>query len=352
MSATLVDAPSYIEMDEKKKRLARDIDTISDDIRKKYRALKHGIREEEATLSKSYKPILEPLQSISQALVEKKRKTTNEKPTKKMKREEDVEEEEEEEEDSSSKIDVGTPMRTPRFLKTTTLAETSDDDDETDPSLNIEKMLATPEGRREARKYLLTQYDSESLANKYMRMIVSSERDRLMDYTYGVRHANGKWMIGDSLFEIETDDTILIDGKRRYKGTPGLYELVFMKHPNEKVYNDADLKAYKDILRTTNAHKHFYLASAQVNANRGVKYKRVISQLFPPKRTGHGHNTDRTYMVASRKKDKIDYVHWDDPNELVDRLRLLMASQRAGNGGHTNEIVSIVEELREADIIV
>ena len=59
-------------MDEKKKQLARDIDTISDEILKKYRALKHGICDEEETLTKSYKPILEPLQIISQALVEKK----------------------------------------------------------------------------------------------------------------------------------------------------------------------------------------------------------------------------------------------------------------------------------------
>ena len=43
-------------------------------------------------------------------------------------------------------------------------------------------------------------------------------------------------------------------------------------------------------------------------------------------------------MTLTRKKDKIDYVHWDDPNELLDRLRLLMASQRVGNSGHTNEI--------------
>ena len=57
-------------------------------------------------------------------------------------------------------------------------------------------------------------------------------------------------------------------------------------------------------------------------------------------------------MTLTRKKDKIDYVHWDDPNELVQRLRLLIASQRVGNNRHTNEIVSIVKELREADIIV
>ena len=49
----------FIKMNEKKeKQLAHDIDTISDDIRKKYRALKHGILEEEKTLTKSYKPIL------------------------------------------------------------------------------------------------------------------------------------------------------------------------------------------------------------------------------------------------------------------------------------------------------
>ena len=47
----------------------------------------------------------------------------------------------------------------------------------------------------------------------------------------------------------------------------------------------------------------------------------------------------------------IDYVHWDDPNELVDRLRLLLASRAAGSNSHVNEINSIIEELREAEII-
>ena len=76
--------------------------------------------------------------------------------------------------------------------------------------------------------------------------MVSGERDRLMDYTYGVRHESGKLMIGDSPLEIETDDLIFINGKR-YKGTQGLYELMFMKHPKEIVYNEMDLKADKDI---------------------------------------------------------------------------------------------------------
>jgi len=48
----------------------------------------------------------------------------------------------------------------------------------------------------------------------------------------------------------------------------------------------------------------------------------------------------------------IDYVHWDDPNKLVDHLRLLDASHQAGNNAHDNEMLSIIEELREASLII
>ena len=54
-------------------------------------------------------------------------------------------------------------------------------------------------------------------------------------------------------------------------------------------------------------------------------------------------------MIANSNPNK--YVHWDDPNELVERLRLLDAAQAAGNNNHNNEIMSIIEELREAEII-
>ena len=40
-------------------------------------------------------------------------------------------------------------------------------------------------------------------------------------------------------------------------------------------------------------------------------------------------------------------MHWDDPNEIVDRLRLLEASRQAGYNGHDNEILSIIEEFRK-----
>lgn len=313
-------------MDDKEQQLIHDIDVISDNIRKKYRTLKHGALESDEMLHKSYKPILEPLKTISQSLIEKQIK--EEKPTEPLKIKEEKE----------TEVDL------PRFLDTPVIAETISDDDESE---KIETMLNTPEGRREARKYFDSNFESDSLANKYMRKIVSAERKRLMDYTYGVRHENNQWMIGDSPLEIDEEDNFLIKGIR-YKGTPGLYELMFMKHPDAKIYNNNDLQAYKTILEATNGHRLHYLPKSRINANPGGKYREIISQLFPPK-YGHGHQNE-TYMKMTN--DRIDYVHWNDPNELVERLRLLMESQRAGHSGHTNEIVSIIEELKEEKIIL
>lgn len=49
--------------------------------------------------------------------------------------------------------------------------------------------------------------------------------------------------------------------------------------------------------------------------------------------------------------ENIVYEYYDDPNELCDRLQLLVASQSAGNSNHDQEINSILEELRERKII-
>jgi hypothetical protein len=65
------------------------------------------------------------------------------------------------------------------------------------------------------------------------------------------------------------------------------------------------------------------------------------------KKTGKG-----LPRVMTLNDNAIDYVHWDDPNELVDRLRLLHASRQAGNNAHDNEILSIIEELSEAGLII
>jgi hypothetical protein len=326
-------------MDEK--QLTQDIDAISKNIRRKYRALKRGVRESDDLLTKTYKPILEPLQIISQKLDATKQPVVK-------KEEEEADEYSYDDDDALSRqtkkrsrdeVSRSLPS-TPRFVTTEVVAETPH------ANMSLEDVLATPEGRHDAQEYVENMFQGP-LARKYLHMALSDERDRLMDHTYGVRNVQDKWMVGNSPLEInEDDDNFYIAGKR-YRGTPGLYELLFMKHPDDRVYDELDLAAYKSILLNTNAHKHYYLPGAKVNTNKGSKYKDIISRLFPPGRTrsGRGH----TYM---EQKAKVDYVHWNDPNELVERLRLLVGSQRAGHTGHNNEIVSILEELREAGIIL
>lgn len=50
--------------------------------------------------------------------------------------------------------------------------------------------------------------------------------------------------------------------------------------------------------------------------------------------------------------ENIVYEYYDNPNELCERLRLLISSKSAGNTNHDQEINSIIEELRELHVIV
>lgn len=69
---------------------------------------------------------------------------------------------------------------------------------------------------------------------------------------------------------------------------------------------------------------------------------------------GIGGNAQRRQIKLIKEGVKIKnlYTYWDDPNELVDRLCLLHASQQAGNNNVNNEIISIETELREAGYIL
>lgn len=70
------------------------------------------------------------------------------------------------------------------------------------------------------------------------------------------------------------------------------------------------------------------------------KFKKIVKS---------GDGLERKFIPYS---ENIVYEYYDDPNELCDRLRLLVSSKSAGNTNHDQEINSIIEELRERNIIV
>lgn len=82
------------------------------------------------------------------------------------------------------------------------------------------------------------------------------------------------------------------------------------------------------------------LAAAIFNSN-----KRSIIR---KSRTKRGGELEHDFIPYNQN---IVYEYFDDPNELCERLRLLIASKSAGNTNHDQEVNSIIEELRELGII-
>ena len=135
-----------------------------------------------------------------------------------------------------------------------------------------------------------------------------------------------------------------------------------------------------DILTRTNAYRRNYDPDEQVQGNASNKYITIIGPYLQQKgvtkskivnpaaqRLVQAFEKRKAPYRASRlasttkggkgltlkmNRHKTDYVYWDYVNELVDRIRLLVASTAAGHTGHNNEIISIIEELKEANIII
>lgn len=78
--------------------------------------------------------------------------------------------------------------------------------------------------------------------------------------------------LGKSRLEIDGID-IMFDGKR-YKGTRGLYELIFKSHPDK--YDENDLSQYYDILQQTNVHRRNFNGTQQMRGSTAYKWVEVI----------------------------------------------------------------------------
>jgi hypothetical protein len=167
---------------------------------------------------------------------------------------------------------------------------------------------------------------------------------------FGVRTERGRLMLGSSSVRV-ANKKLEVKG-RILNMTPGLKELLFKKVPDLGVITEEDKRNYKILLLETNAHRRDFNPNKPIKSNKGKKYLHIIKPLFKltKQRTT---STESCAMgeglpILKNVKKETNYVYWDDPNELVDRLKLLIASRDAGNTGLDNEIISIIEELREA----
>lgn len=369
-------------------RLAKELVKTRKAVRQKYRALKTESTQSQLQLEKGYKPITEPLQKLLENF-------KSEVPIKK-------------ELDWSNFIKVKPPnesaissISTPRkqepinviqrylpthgvtfledkFLEADSIhsdPEPENEDEAIEAEVERSRRILNDESKLEGYDEYLEAYDE--LPRYFVDASIRDLEDNF-DHQHGLKHDadTDKFTIGDSFLEIVGKDVKVHN--ITYPGTVGLYELLFKKNP--KSYNNTDLDNYMDILKRTNTYRKNYKSDEQIQGTQSLKYLDIIKPYLQKKGILKApSNTSTTGIIrtssfskpkapATRQRTQshgnmkkggmlhlsnkpIDYIYYDDPNELVDRLKLLVASQLAGHTGHGNEIISIEEELREAKII-
>ncbi|XP_067212825.1 uncharacterized protein [Linepithema humile] len=318
------------DIDEREK-IAKEIARTSESIRKKHRTLKTGRVEQETQLEKRLKPIVEPLKRIVENIKSdddsvddleitnepdiKRKRSSFEKRKKKIKRT-----------PLTTPIQASTPFQpqklafeSPINLPIENVFET------TDPSFatSVRQTMQMSDGR----EALYGQMGP--LGQKYIGELLSGDKKRGIDNVYGVYFNDAGTFLGDKTFDIDRDDNLIVDGVK-YAGTPGMFELIFKRLPDDTLCTETDKQKYKSILLATNAYRRGHNAHLPVLGNKGYKYKHIITPLISNKGGGVAHldkrgagrtlpkcNVPQTMTVTD---NAVDYVHWDDPNELVDRL--------------------------------
>lgn len=180
---------------------------------------------------------------------------------------------------------------------------------------------------------------------------------------FGIRNENKKLMMGNSAVTLSlvnknsTEKQYMITiNDLNYEFTAGLKELLIRNKPNLELVTEKDKIMYKHLLVITSAHRRDFNPNGQLKGDKGLKYCQIIKPLFSDTKPDVPEKLTDLKIGGSLPKSKkynkaTDYIYWDDPNELIERLKLLIASKSAGNSNHDNEILSVIEELKESGII-
>ena len=160
------------------------------------------------------------------------------------------------------------------------------------------------------------------------------------DTNFGINEEEGHHYIGER-HVIVKDNDIIFPNDERIKGTRGLWDLITSKNP--KNYTDEEYDKYKYLMIKTNAiHKENDPYNVRAKGNyRGSKWKNIVSPIWKEimKNMGEEYQGKGVVVIPS------------DPNSLLERLDLLLASQEAGHTGVRNELVSICDELKRQGVL-
>ena len=183
--------------------------------------------------------------------------------------------------------------------------------------------------------------DEELVGEIAYKFLINPYRDE----TFGISKKGRNHYIGKTHVIIKNNDIFLPKYNEKFEGTPGLWELITSKNPQN--FTDKDYDNYEDLMIITNALHRYndednphpkgnHKTYKWLNILRPIWYRKKSRIIFPKK---WGYKGEGVVVIPS------------DPNALLERLDLLLASQEAGHTGVRNELVSICDELKRQGVL-
>ena len=184
------------------------------------------------------------------------------------------------------------------------------------------------------------------------------------DVTFGIRKEKGHHYIGKTHVIVVDNDIIIRDSGEKFKGTDGLWELITSREPVD--FNKEDIDEYERLMVKTNAlHRDYDPSNPRPRGSMGKKWKNILGPFWYKKQGFSEEDAfrmtkDKNYrkrLIKKMRKIRYEYegegvvVIPSDPNALLERLDLLLASQEAGHTGVRNELVSICDELKRQGVL-
>ena len=235
----------------------------------------------------------------------------------------------------------------------------------------IQPLIKTEEEEEEEEKYF-----SEKVLKQ-----ISDRFKGDVDKIFGIKRIGNNYHLGDKILNVDDNNIITIENnEKKFTGTPGLWELIISEFPMN--YTKEDYDNYRHLMTITNAmyrnnnskqtnpkpannDKWKYVVGPIWYMNKGFdendafrmakdpEYKQKVVNRESRKRRREKRIGEYSRSVG--KKSNIEgegvVVIPSDPNALLERLDLLLASQEAGHTGVRNELVSICDELKRQGVL-
>ena len=200
---------------------------------------------------------------------------------------------------------------------------------------------ATEEEEEKEKEEEEEEEEDESVGEIAISYLKIPEKKR--DTTFGIRKVNGDHYIGKEHIIIKDDDIILVKDGDRFTGTHGLWRLITSKNPDldKMKWDKLDEENYVRLMEKTNVlHQGDDPNNPHAKSSGGKKWNNILTYIWHTRKfPEEGYEGEGVVVIPS------------DPNTLLERFDLLLASQEAGHTGVRNELVSICDELKRQGVL-